>query len=88
MATPNVSKVSYQDESEMIAILLCVTLFKLGGALTLTLGEIYKIFDEFPEVRLVLQRRDQTGLELKSEHQLLTVVLRSREAVEKDIHGS
>ena len=84
MATINVHKVSYADESEMIAILLCCLLFKLGGSVTMTLGEIHQIFGEFPEVRLILQRTDATGMTLRPEHERLTVVLRSREKVEEE----
>ena len=84
MAIPNVRKVSFRDEAEMISMLLCCLLFKLGGQVTMTLGEVHKIFSEFPEVRLILKRTDVTGMQLRPEHEVITVQLRSLEAFEEE----
>lgn len=83
MTTPMV-KISYADAPEMTAVLLCTMLFKLGGQLSITLGEINQIHTDFPEIRLALQRTDATGLELRPENEILTVTLRSRDHVEND----
>ena len=40
MANGTISQISFEDAPDMIALLLCATLFKLGGQITLTLGEI------------------------------------------------
>lgn len=83
METSLVHKDDYRNQPEMIAILLCCLLYKLGGQLTMTLGEINTIFSDFPEIRMALKRADATGLLIKPEFQEMTVTLRSREMVEE-----
>ena len=83
MTTAHLSRQSYAEQPEMIAILLCCLLYKLGGQITMSLMEVHNIFAEFPEIRLALKRVDETGMEVKPEFQTLTVTLRSKQMVDE-----
>ena len=49
-----IRNMNYDEAPDMIAILLCVMLFKLGGQVTITLGELEQIHREFPTIRFAL----------------------------------
>ena len=82
MANGTISQISFEDAPDMIALLLCATLFKLGGQITLTLGEIEKIHREYPNVRFALGPDFIDPGDPAKER--LTCTLLSRDFVEND----
>ena len=85
MSTVKFPRTTYADEPELINMLFCCVMLKLGGQVSLTLGEIHRIIQEFPHVELALQRVDETGLELMPEFQRLTLTLRSRQFTQESL---
>lgn len=78
MTVTAVRHIAYDDAPEMTAILLCCMLFKLGGQITFTMGELQEIHAQFPSIRFALS---QLHGEAKDEQ--LTCTLRSRD-IEND----
>lgn len=78
MSTVPISRIEASDAPEMVSVLLCCLLFKLGGQITLSLNEIQETHAQFPSIRLALQDvNDATSARL-------TLTLRSRDHVEND----
>lgn len=75
-----VLNIEAHDAPEFVSILLCCLLFKLGGQLSLTLGEIEEIHLQFPMIRFALAQQD--GMPQRDER--ITMTLRSRDHVEND----
>jgi len=68
------------DAPEFVSILLCCLLFKLGGQITLTLGEIEEIHSQYPSIRFALG----VGNSDDPKDERITATLRSRDHVEND----
>jgi len=66
-----VQQIQATDSPEMIAILLICMLFKAGGQVTFSLGEIADIQKQFPQIRMALRQHEDPRQEQ------LTITLRS-----------
>jgi hypothetical protein len=76
----DVLNIQPHDAPDFVSILLCCLLFKLGGQISLSLGAIEQIQQQFPSIRLTLSR--ELGADCANE--ILTLTLRSRDHVEND----
>jgi len=77
--TSAVHNIIPNDAPDFISILLCCMLFKLGGQITLSLGEINDIHSQFPSIRFALSK---IGDDPRDEQ--LTATLRSLDHVDND----
>lgn len=80
MSITAIRNIHSNDAPEMISILMGCLLFKLGGQITFTLGEIEKIHKEFPVVRFALTQSKDAELA----NELLTVTLNSHDHTQND----
>ena len=78
----SITQQSYKDAPELIAMLMCVLMFKLGGQVTLTLAEIEHIHKEYPQVRFTLVK-DPVDRDNPAKEQL-TITLLSYDHVDND----
>jgi hypothetical protein len=79
MSTKGIMEIHANDAPEFISILLCALLFKLGGQVVLTMGEIEEIHSQFPSIRFALS---QGAMDVRDE--AITMTLRSRDHIEND----
>jgi len=77
--SPPILSITPNDAPDFISILLCCLLFKLGGQITLSLGEIADIHGQFPSIRFALSN---IGGDPHDER--ITATLRSFDHVEND----
>lgn len=73
MISTEITQKDYSDAPELIAMLMCFLMFRLGGQVTLTLGELDHIFRDYPHVRLTLIKDTAYPFEMAKEQ--LTVTL-------------
>ena len=82
--TNDVLKISANDAPEMVSLLLCILLYKLGGQITLTLSEIQAIYSEFPRIRFALTQYGKVDATFCPEKETITVTLQAHDHNEND----